>query len=148
MKPLRTPTKAVEEWNAVTRQIEFDYGRAYREFVTDDDWFHNAENYIYFYHLGMADPTNREMMRRARRFAGFYTGEDPEAPNYDPEYKILRSPFQSSQGPRQEADVEFVHAMLLAGRWLGGDVNYYGVRASLYPIVEDLELDWWVDDKR
>jgi hypothetical protein len=75
-----TGTKAVEEWNAVTRQIEFDCGRAFREFVTDDDWFHNVENYNCFYHLGMADPTNREMMRRARRFAGFYTGEDPTTP--------------------------------------------------------------------
>ncbi len=98
-----TGTKAVEEWNAVTRQIEFDYGRAYREFVTDDDWFHNAENYIYFYHLGMADPTNREMMRRARRFAGFYTGEDPTTPNYDPQHRVVRSPFSGSKGPLFDA---------------------------------------------
>ena len=112
------------------------------------EWHHLGEGMMAFYDFGLADPTISEMTRRAQLFAGFYTGEDPEAPNYDPEYKILRSPFQSSQGPRQEADVEFVHAMLLAGRWLGGDVNYYGVRASLYPIVEDLELDWWVDDKR
>ena len=84
--------KAVDEWNAVTRQIENDYGRAYREFITDDDWFHNAENYIYFYYLGMADPTNRDMLRRARRFAGFYMNEDPEVPNYDAGNRIIRSP--------------------------------------------------------
>ena len=60
-----TGEMAVQEWNAVTLQIEYDYGRAHREFISDDDWFHNGENYIYFYHLGMADATNAEMMRRA-----------------------------------------------------------------------------------
>ena len=112
------------------------------------EWHHLGEGLMAFYDFGISDPTISEMARRAQTFAGFYTGEDPEAPNYDPEYKILRSPFQSSQGPRLEADAEYAHAMLLAGRWLGGDVNYYGVRASLYPIVEDLELDWWEDPAR
>ena len=40
------------------------------------------------------------------------------------------------------------NTMLLAASWLGGEVNYYGVRASLYPIVEDLELKWYEDPKR
>ena len=112
------------------------------------EWHHLGEGMMAFYDFGVADPTISEMARRAQRFAGFYNGEDPEAPNYDPVHKILRSPFQSSQGPRLEADTEFAHAMLLAGRYLGGDVNYYGVRASLYPVVEDLELNWWEDPSR
>ena len=112
------------------------------------EWHHLGEGMMAFYDFGVSDPTISEMARRAQLFAGFYNGEDPEAPNYDPEHKILRSPFQSSQGPRLEADAEYAHAMLLAGRWLGGDVNYYGVRASLYPIVENLELDWWADPAR
>ena len=94
-----TGEMAVQEWNAVTRQIEYDYGRAHREFISDDDWFHNSENYIYFYHLGMADATNAEMMRRARRFAGFYLDEDPEVPNYDRQHRLVRSPFSGSRGP-------------------------------------------------
>ncbi len=103
-------TKAVEQWNAVTRQIEFDYGRIAREFVCDDDWFHSAENYVYFYALGLSDPTNAEMMRRARRFSGMYMAEDPQVPNYDPEHKIIRSPFNGSAGP------------LFSARW--DDVQY------------------------
>jgi len=31
----------------------------------------------------MADATHAQMMRRARRFAGFYLGDDPAVPNYD-----------------------------------------------------------------
>ena len=117
-----TGIKSFEQWNAVTRQVEYDYGRAHKEFISDDDWFHNAENYIYFYHLGMADPTSRETMRRARRFAGFYLGEDPEAPNYDPRHRVVRSPFNGSRGPRASArfsdvryNIEFGHTTLGPG---------------------------------
>ena len=120
-----TGLKAVEEWNALTRQITTDYGRAHKEFISDDDWFHNAENYIYFYHLGMADPTSRDMLRRARRFAGFYMNEDPEVPNYDAENRLIRSPFSGSVGPRMSArfadvsyNVEHGHATL------GRDFDY------------------------
>ena len=105
-----TGRMAVQEWNAITRQLTYDYGRVSREFVNDDDWFHNSENYIYFYHLGMSDPTSAEMARRARRFAGFYLGEDPEAPNYDPAQRIVRSPFSGSKGPlfhARYADVQY-----------------------------------------
>jgi len=99
----------VQEWNAITRQITY-YGRAEKEFVSDDDWFHNSENYIYFYYLGLADPTNAEMMRRALRFAGFYMNEDPEIPNYDPAHRLIRSPFSGSKGPlfhARYADVQY-----------------------------------------
>ncbi len=101
---------AVQEWNAVTRQIEHEYGRAHKEFISDDDWFHNSENYIYFYYLGMADPSNTEMVRRARRFAGFYLNEDPAVLNYDPQHRIIRSPFNGSKGPlfhARYADVQY-----------------------------------------
>ena len=102
--------KAVAQWNAVTRQITYDYGRIAREFVCSDDWFHNSENYVYFYALGLSDPTNAEMLRRARRFSGFYMAEDPDVPNYDPEHRIIRSPFSGSTGPLFEArwdDVQY-----------------------------------------
>jgi hypothetical protein len=35
-----------------------------------------------------------------RRFAGFYMNEDPEAPNYDAEHKIIKSLFNGSRGPK------------------------------------------------
>jgi hypothetical protein len=34
------------------------------------------------------------------RFADFYTGADPAAPNYDPVRKLIRSPLTGSRGPR------------------------------------------------
>jgi len=101
---------AVHEWNAITRQITYDYGRAEKEFINNDDWFHNSENYIYFYYLGLADATNAEMMRRACRFAGFYMNEDPEVSNYDPVHRLIRAPFSGSKGPlfhARYADVQY-----------------------------------------
>ena len=56
--------------------------------------------------------------------------------------------FIPAKDPRLDADANFANTMLLAGRYLGGEVNYYGVRASLYPIVEDLELKLYEDPER
>lgn len=36
--------------------------------------------------------------KRVRRFAGLYMNEDPGAPNYDPERRIIRSMFRWSGG--------------------------------------------------
>ena len=156
---------ALQGWNASTRISDDSFNHRlrhndftkvfrpsmYNEFwnlAQSTEWHHLGEGNMAFYDFGVACPTVSENVRRARRFAAMFIGEDPEAPNYDPEYKILRSPFHSSQGPRLDADANFVNTMLLAGRYLGGEVNYYGVRASLYPIVEDLELNWYEDPKR
>ena len=156
---------ALQEWNATTRISDDsfnhrlrhnDFTKVFRPSMHNEfwnlaqamEWHHLGEGNMAFYDFGAACPTVSENVRRARRFAAMFIGEDPEAPNYDPEYKILRSPFHSSQGPRLHADANFANTMLLAGRFLGGEVNYYGVRASLYPIVEDLELNWYEDPKR
>ena len=45
------------------------------------------------------DPTDARLRQRMRRFAGFYMNEDPEAPNYDPKHKIIRSLWTGSKGP-------------------------------------------------
>ena len=139
--------KAVEEWNAVTRQITYDYGRATREFISDDDWFHNAENYIYFYYLGMSDPTNREMIERAKRFAGFYMNEDPEVPNYDATHRIIRTPFSGGAGPRFSArfadvsyNLEYRHTTLGPGfdypdKWRDDDEWVAKVHARFDDVV-------------
>ena len=156
---------ALQEWNATTRISDDsfnhrlrhnDFTKVFRPSMHNEfwnlaqamEWHHLGEGNMAFYDFGAACPTVSENVRRARRFAAMFIGEDPEAPNYDPEYKILRSPFHSSQGPRLHGDANFANTMLLAGRFLGGEVNYYGVRASLYPIVEDLELNWYEDPKR
>jgi hypothetical protein len=89
---------AHREWEAITRQLTA-YGNAYKEYERGYDQFHQAESYIYFYLLCLADPTNPRLVERARRFAGLYLNEDPEAPNYDPEHKLIRGPHNGSTGP-------------------------------------------------
>jgi hypothetical protein len=90
---------AHRQWDAVTRQLT-EYGLVHKEYERGYDQFHQSESYIYFYFLCLADPTNPKLIERARRFAGFYLNEDPEAPNYDPEHKIIRAPHNGSGGPR------------------------------------------------
>ena len=152
-------------WNAVTRISDDrinhrtrynDHKKVFRPSIHNEfwnldqamEWHHLGEGNMAFYDFGVADPTVSENMRRARSFAAMFIGEDPQAPNWDPEYRILRSPFHSSQGPKLHADAEYANTMLLAGRGLGGQANYYGVRASLYPIVKNLETRWFENPAR
>ena len=124
--------KSLTEWNAITRQLAVDYGRVTDEFVNDDDWFHNAENYIYFYALGMVDPTVRDNVARARRFAALYTGENGAIANYDPETHTIRSPFTGSAGP------------LFHARWADVRYNLEHGHATLGP-GDPLPEAWWED---
>ncbi|MBZ0302937.1 MAG: hypothetical protein K8J31_24540 [Anaerolineae bacterium] len=71
-----------------------------KEYERGYDQFHQSEGYLYFYYLCLADPTHPKSIERARRFAGFFMNEDPDALNYDPEHKILRAPHNGSEGPR------------------------------------------------
>jgi hypothetical protein len=90
---------AHRQWEAVTRQWTA-YGQIYREYDGYYDWMHHGEADNLLRLLGMADPTHRRHLERVRRFAGFYTGEDPEAPNYDATRRLIRSPLTGSRGPR------------------------------------------------
>jgi hypothetical protein len=90
---------AQKEWDAITRQAE-GFGLAHKEYEVGYDQFHQGESYIYFYFLCLADPSNATNIDRARRFAGFYLNEDPDAPNYDPEHRLIRAPHNGSRGPR------------------------------------------------
>ena len=71
-----------------------------------------GEGSQYCYDFRLADPTNSEMIRRARRFANLYLGGEGEAPNYDREHKIIRSPFHGSEGPllRAKSNYRFSHS--------------------------------------
>ncbi|MFL7808120.1 MAG: hypothetical protein AB8I80_05800 [Anaerolineae bacterium] len=90
---------ARSEWDAVTWQFT-RYGQVYREFDAYYDWMHHGESYTYLAYLGMADPQRYVDRERVIRFAGMYDGEDREAPNWDPEHKMIRSPINGSRGPR------------------------------------------------
>lgn len=90
---------AHQHWDAVTAQLTH-LGLVRKEYERGYDQFHQGESYIYFYFLCLADPTHPKLNERARRFAGFYLNEDPDAPNYDPVHKIIRAPHNGSEGPR------------------------------------------------
>lgn len=84
-------------FEALTRQFT-EYGQIHREFDGAYDWMHHGEGSLLFYYFGLAHPHREE--DRACRFAAIYTGEDPEAPNWDPENRMIRSPINGSRGPR------------------------------------------------
>jgi hypothetical protein len=74
-------------------------GMYYKEFIVQSDWMHHGEGLQLFNRMGLSIPTDAKYQERARRFAGFYMGEDPEAPNYDPVHRIIRSMQNGSRGP-------------------------------------------------
>jgi len=130
-------TLARKEWDAVTRQFT-EYGLVHNEFDAYYDWMHHGESYIYIYFYGLADPTVAKDRARALRFAGMYMGEDPEAPNYDAEHKLIRSPINGSRGPRfvNTAEDWSTHREVL---------SHYPLPYDDIPGVTDGKA--WVDDK-
>ena len=70
-----------------------------KEFVVQSDWMHHGEGLQLFNRMGLSIPQDATYQARARRFAGFYMAEDPDAPNYDPKLKIIRSMQNGSRGP-------------------------------------------------
>lgn len=74
-------------------------GAYYKEFITQSDWFHTGEGMRAFMFLGLSEPGNEVYVQRMKRFAGLYMNEDPEAPNYDPVHKVIRSIWNGSKGP-------------------------------------------------
>ncbi|MEW6752172.1 MAG: hypothetical protein AB1505_14495 [Candidatus Latescibacterota bacterium] len=124
---------SLQAWNGITRQWTYRQQAVHREFVRHADMLHLSEGYVGFQNFGLADPTIPEHVDRARRFAGFYLGEDPEAPNYDPDLRLIRSPFTGSGGPLFTSSADYV---LIYGH------------ASLHPVVPDLEPGWEKDAPR
>ena len=88
-------------WGGITRQFS-RYGQIYREFDSNWDWMHHGEGYVSLYPMGMADPHDEKFRDRAVRFAAMFTGEDPEAPNYNPDLKLMRASMNGSRGPKME----------------------------------------------
>lgn len=111
------------------------------------EWHHLGEGNMAFYDFGVANPTISENVRRAKQFAAMYIGEDPQAPNYDPEHKIFRSPVQSSRGPCFKADLQHLKDWM-AGRIGEDPTKAMGMRSTLYPVVKELEANWYEDPQR
>ncbi len=89
-------------------------GAYFKEFITQSDWFHTGEGMRGFMFQGLGDPNDQSYRQRMRRFAGLYLNEDPEAPNYDPKHKIIRSLWTGSKGPMLRKATTY--------DWVGDDV--------------------------
>ena len=153
----------LQQWHATTRFFSDDIvSRVHPRFQAQihheyynlasagaNEWYHQGEGNMAFYHFGLADPTISENVRRAKRFAAMFMDEDPEAPNYDPLHRIFRSPIQTSVGPMRHATVDNV-IMWLQGGETGYEKGYrpYKVRATLDPVVTDLEGNWFENPAR
>ena len=74
-------------------------GAYYKEFITQSDWFHTGEGMRALMLLALSDPADTKLTARMKRFAGLYMNEDPEAPNYDPVNKVIKSLWTGSKGP-------------------------------------------------
>ncbi|MDF9796352.1 hypothetical protein OKW21_001615 [Catalinimonas alkaloidigena] len=126
--------KSLLAYNAITRtnttfyrdSINYHH-RLHKEFPRHDDFFHISEGMTLFYNLGLTAPQLPANVRRARRFAGFYLNEDPEAPNFDPENTLVKSIFTGSEGPLASSSAEY---------------NLRYGHASLYPVEPNLEPEW------
>ncbi|WP_240420599.1 hypothetical protein [Paenibacillus periandrae] len=90
---------AISMWETLTWQWT-QYGQIHNEFDAYYDWMHHGEGYLYFYFLGLIDPGLPKNIQRAVKFARFYTGDDPEVPNYDKTLQLIRSPISGSKGPQ------------------------------------------------
>ncbi|MSU50328.1 MAG: hypothetical protein EXS37_14785 [Opitutus sp.] len=92
---LRQYTEARTTETPIARQ-----GMYYKEFIVQSDWMHHGEGLQLFHRMGLSvGTTDATYAVRARRFAGFYMDEDPEAPNYDSKLKLIRSMQNGSRGP-------------------------------------------------
>jgi hypothetical protein len=74
-------------------------GMYHKEFCVQSDWMHLGEGMQLFNRMSLSVPTDAAYQARARRFAGLYMNEDPDAPNYDARHKIIRSMLNGSKGP-------------------------------------------------
>jgi hypothetical protein len=98
----------LKAWNGMIRQyseaktVEVPAGRDgmyFKEFSVQADWMHHGEGLRTFNLMGLSVPSLPVYQERVRRFAGFYMGEDPDAPNYDTKLKLIRSMLNGSKGP-------------------------------------------------
>src|SRR4029453_5928395 len=95
-------------WEGMTRQYseakttDVPAGRDgmyVKDFSAQSDWMRHGEGLQLFNRMALSVPGLPAYRDRARRFAAFYMGEDPAAPNYDPTRKLIRSMINGSRGP-------------------------------------------------
>ncbi|MFN0102881.1 MAG: hypothetical protein ACKV2U_12410 [Bryobacteraceae bacterium] len=97
-KALEGHLQQYKELRTVKTKIA-EHGAYHKEFITQSDWFHTGEGIRGFMFQGLSDPNDPVFRARMKRFAGLYMNEDPEAPNYDPVNKVIKSIWTGSKGP-------------------------------------------------
>lgn len=120
-------------WDGITWQWT-QYGQLSREFDRYYDWMHHGEGNLFLYFLGLTEPSSLVDRQRTARFAAMYTGDDPLAPNYDPETGLIRAPHTGSDGPRFVLSEEDLS-------------THRGVLADYPAPFEDLAGLDWTDDE-
>ena len=150
------------EWEATTRFYdETGPGSEHPEYLAQVhegyynlcvpfEWFHQGEGNQALYEFGLSEPEVDAHRERAARFADVMTGP----PNYDPARRVLRSPYVSATGPLLHADDVtgkgggLAFARMILSYLYGGRTDLIAVRASLHPVVSQLEADWDTDPAR
>ena len=128
-------------WEGITRQFtRYDSGHGHpmvvKEYEQGYDWMHQGEGYLFFYLLCLADPTHQKNIERAKRFAGFYLNEDPEALNYDAEKKLIKCPHNGSMGPGYR-NFEKYYTSYTYAQWKSWPLPYLDIPGL--ETVEDLQ---------
>ena len=108
-------------------------GMYYKEFITSFDWEHNGEGLSAFNFYSLVNPGDTLYRKRMLRFAGFYMNEDPEAKNYDPKFKIIRSLHNGSKGPKLTDASEI--------EWGGAPIAGQPERLSRYHTASNIRGD-------
>ena len=108
-------------------------GMFYKEFECQTDWMHLGEWSKIHNREGLSVPNDPKLIERARRYAGFYMNEDPEAQNYDPKLKLIRSLLTGSRGPmlRQATALDWVGDPVDISKFpaVHGEADYAGMLA-------------------
>ena len=101
-------------------------GMYFKEFPVMMDWQHNGEGLTVFNLMGLSDPYDARYRERVRRFAGFYMNEDPGAPNYDPQHRIIKSMFNGSRGPlmRKTTALDWTGDPIDTNRFAGSSLEH------------------------
>ena len=116
------------EFDVITKDMaQYGTGHGYpmvvKEYQPGYDWFHQGEGNYLFYMLCMADPSNPKNIERAKRFAGVFMDEDPDAPNYDTQHKIIKCAMNGSKGPAFWAFAGHPYSP-----WDGYNMPFYDIR--------------------
>lgn len=116
---------------AEAKTVETEAGRGgmyHKDFSAQSDWMHHGEGMQSFVRQGLSDPKLPAFLSRARVYAGLYMDEDPQAKNYDPKLKIIRSMLNGSRGPmlRQATALDWVGDSFDVGKFvaLHGENTY------------------------